>query len=112
MSSIVDYMEQERSRNTLVSVLSYLQDSGMIDDLRSQGITRQIIGERTLDNLTESQIYRYEQDVLPLIERDCDGHCDGIIDIEDLKNGYLSEIELGGVYCQHCMIDLSDDESK
>ena len=106
MSSIVEYMEQERSRNALLSVLRYLLECDMIQDDRAQGITRQIIGERTLDNLSDRQIYRYNQDVLPLIERDCDGHCEAKIDIEDLENAYMREMELGGVYCQHCMYDI------
>ncbi len=64
MSSIVEFMEEKRSRDALVSVLEYLLECDMIEDDRAQGISRQIIGEGTLDNLTEKQIYRYEEDVL------------------------------------------------
>ncbi|MGI1668751.1 MAG: hypothetical protein K6L74_00350 [Neptuniibacter sp.] len=106
MSSIVEFMEEKRSRDALVSVLEYLLECDMIEDDRAQGISRQIIGEGTLDNLTEKQIYRYEEDVLHLVEVACDGHCDGIIDIEDLENAYLRDMELGGTYCQHCMHDV------
>ncbi|OEE10652.1 hypothetical protein [Aliivibrio fischeri] len=108
MSSIVEYMEQQRSRDSLLAVLEHLQECDMIEDDRARGITRQIIGERTLDNLTERQIYRYEQDVFPLVDVDCDGHCETKIDITDLENAYLREMELGGVYCQHCMYDIEN----
>ncbi|WP_221801842.1 hypothetical protein [Oceanobacter mangrovi] len=108
MSGIVEYMEEQETRKALVSVLQYLLDSDMIEDDRAQGIIRQIIGEGTLDNLSDKQIYRYEQDVLHLVEVGCDGHCDGMIDIHDLENAYLREMELGGLYCQHCMYDIEN----
>ncbi|WP_345870347.1 hypothetical protein [Shewanella algae] len=110
MTSIVDFMEEKRSRDALISVLKYLLESDMIEDDRAQGISRQIIGEETLDNLTDKQVYRYEQDVLHLVEVDCDGHCDGKIDIEDLENAYLRDMELGGMYCQHCMYDIENQD--
>lgn len=108
MSSIVEYMEQENRRITLLSVLEHLHECDMIKDERAQGITRQILGERTLDNLSNAQVYRYDKNILPLIEVDCDGHCDSKIGIEDLLNGYLRAMELGGVYCQHCMHDIEN----
>ena len=103
---IVEYMESERRRGAFLEALQYLLESDMIEDEKAKGITRQIIGEGTLDNLTDKQVYLYEQIVLPLIEVKCDGHCDGIIDIEDFENAHLREIELGGLYCQHCMYDI------
>lgn len=106
MSSIFDYLEEKNSREALVSVLDFLLESDMIEDERAQGISRQIIGEGTLDNLTEKQKYRYNQDVLHFIDVDCDGHCDDKIHIEDLTNAYFRDMELGGVYCQHCMFDI------
>jgi hypothetical protein len=108
MSSIVDYMENLESRRALASVLEYLLESDMIEDERAKGISRQIIGEQTLDNLTDKQIYRYNQDVLHLVEVACDGRCDGNIDIYDLKNAYGRDMELGGTYCQHCMHDVEN----
>jgi hypothetical protein len=106
MSGIVEYMEAQRSRDAFISVLKYLLKCDMIKDDRAQGVTRQIIGEKTLDNLTSKQIFRYEQDVLSLVKVACDGHCDGEIDIEDLENAYMRDLELGGVYCQHCTYDI------
>ncbi|WP_194089615.1 hypothetical protein [Vibrio hibernica] len=108
MSSIVDYMEDLESRKALASVLEYLLECDMIEDDRARGISRQIIGEQTLDNLTEKQIYRYNQDVLHLVEVACDGHCAGSIDIHDLVNAYGRDMELGGTYCQHCMYDIEN----
>lgn len=108
MSGIVEYMEAEQWKDDFISLLQYLLESDMIEDERAKGITRQIIGEETLDNLSSKQIYRYEQDVLHLIEVDCDGHCDDEIDMDDLENGYMREMELGGVYCQHCMHDVEN----
>lgn len=108
MSSIVDYMEERELRKALVSALEYLLECDIIEDDRAQGISRQIIGEETLDNLSDKQIYRYNQDVLHLIEVDCEGHCNGIIDIHDLLNAYARDVELGGTYCQHCMYDIEN----
>ena len=106
MSSIVEYMEDKRSKEALVAVLDHLLECDMIEDERARGISRQIIGEVTLDNLTSRQIYRYEKDVAHLVNVPCDGHCDVNIDIHDLENAYLRDIELGGTYCQHCMHDV------
>lgn len=106
MSRIVELMEEQERRDAFISVLQYLLNCELIEDHRAQGITRQIIGEETLDNLTDKQLYRYENDVLHLVEVDCDGHCGGEIDIEDLENAYLRDMELGGLFCQQCMYDI------
>ena len=98
-------MEQQRSREALVSVLKYLLENDMIEDDRAQKITKKIVDENTLDNLTKDEIDRYEQDVLDKFEVDCDGNCSNKIDIEDLENAYLREMEFGELYCQHCMYD-------
>lgn len=103
---IVEFMESKKKRDAFLETLQYLLDNGMIEDERAKGITKQILGEGTLDNLSDRQVYRYEQDVLPLVEVACEGHCDGIIDIEDFENAHLREMELGGLYCQHCMYDI------
>lgn len=100
----------ERSQDAFISVLQYLLESERIEDDRAQGVARQIIGERSLNNLTDKQIYRYKQDVLHLIEVYCEGHCEGMVDINDLENAYLREMELGGVYCQHCMHDVENQK--
>ncbi|MHA7854991.1 hypothetical protein [Marinobacter shengliensis] len=110
MSRIVEYMEEQQRRETFISVLQYLLDCDEIEDERAQGITRQIIGEGTLENLSPKQIYRYEQDVLHLVEVWCDGHCEGTIDIEDLENAYMRDTELGGRYCQLCMYDIENQD--
>ena len=106
MSRIVEYMEEKRRHEALISVIEYLMRSDRIEDERSRGIAKKIIAEGALDNLSSKQLYRYEQDIKPLVEIACDGHCGGDVDIEDVVNAYMREVELGGIYCQSCMYDI------
>ena len=106
MSLIAEYMHQEQRRLALVNVLKYLLQNYLIEDERAQGIAKQIIGGSSLDDLTEKQLYRFGQDIVDHIEVACEGHCDALIDIEELENAYLREGELDGLYCQNCAYDL------
>ena len=103
---IFEYMEREEKRKALVSVLKYLLENDKVENDAAIGICRQIIGGSSLDDLTEKQKYRFEQDVSDFVDVACEGHCDGMIDIEYLKNAYMRDDELGGLYCQHCAYDL------
>lgn len=105
MSGILSYMEEEQRRDAFISALQYLLDSEYIEDERAQGITKQIIAQRSLDNLTLKQKYRYEQDVADLFRAVCNG-CEQIIPMEEIENTYTRDMELGGHYCQQCMFDV------
>lgn len=91
---------------TLNSALQYLLESDIVQDDRARGICRQIICGTAIDQLTDNQSYRFKEFVLPHININCDGHCSGNIDINDLVNAYGRELELGGKYCQHCAFNV------
>ena len=105
MSIIKRYLEREETANNLVSALNTLLEHEVIDNPASVGISKKIISDRSVENLYPKQLDVYEKYISPLLEPDCEGHCDGKIDMADLSNAYLSEFEEGGLYCQLCIYD-------
>jgi len=105
MSLIKRWMEQEESANDLVAALKALLECDMIKDKASQGISKKIISDRSIDHLSSKQLNVYETYINPLLTQDCQGHCDGIIEMSDLPNAIYSEFENGSLLCQHCIYD-------
>ncbi len=105
MSFIKRHLEQEAEAINLVAALQVLLEHEIIDNSASEGISKKIISERSVKELSQKQLGVFDKYIQPLLEPNCEGYCDGKIEISDLPNAYLSEFEEGGLYCQHCIYD-------
>lgn len=105
MSFIKRHLEREAEANNLVAALQVLLDYEIINNPTSKGISKKIISDRSVDELSPKQLEVFDNYIHQVLEPSCEGHCNGEIDILDLPNAYLSEFEEGGLYCQHCIYD-------
>ncbi|MES9844596.1 MAG: hypothetical protein ABW131_08110 [Candidatus Sedimenticola sp. 6PFRAG5] len=105
MSSVKRYLEREETANNLVEALGALLEAEKIEHEASIGISKKIIADRSVEQLSTKQLAVFEHHINPLLEPDCEGHCNGKIDISDISNAIAHEFEEGGLYCQHCIYD-------
>lgn len=105
MSFIKRHLEKEETANDLVEALEALLENERVENPASEGISKKIISDRSVENLSEKQLSVFENYIQPLLEPECEGHCGSNINMFDLPNALLSEFEEGGLYCQHCIFD-------
>lgn len=90
-------------------LLEFLLDNEYIQsDSSAAGITRQILGNKSLDKLTEKQINRFKEDVLPLIKVGCK-ECGLALDVSEALEAYQNDDGCGNIICLSCY-DLKNEE--
>jgi hypothetical protein len=83
-------------------LLEVLDDGDLVPEGSPVGIVRQILGEKTIDNLSENQIVRFKEHVMPLMRGRCK-ECGLVLDLDQI----ISEYEQGAsdsneLMCSDC----------
>ena len=106
MSLTKRFMEIEEEAEILVSALDALIENEAIEHKASLGISKQIVADRSIDNLSQKQIQVFQKHIEPLLTPSCErDECIEKISIRDLPDAYLNAFDFGGLFCGDCQYE-------
>ncbi len=106
MSFTKRFMEQEEETEIFINALSALIKNEQIQHDVSLGISKRIVADRSIEQLSQKQIDVFEKHIDPLLTPKCEKHdCNAEISTRDLPSAYLNEFEFGGLYCDDCQYE-------
>ena len=104
MSFTKRFMEEQEERDAYVDALKTLVENEVIQHDISLGITKKIIADGKIDNLSAKQLEVYDQHIEPLLNPQCENiDCGGTISHRDLPAAYQEQFEVGKLLCEECL---------
>jgi hypothetical protein len=104
MSFAKRFMEEQEERDALIEALKTLVENDVIQHAVSLGITKKIIADGKIDNLSPKQLKIYDQYIEPLLNPNCENiDCGGKISHRDLPAAYQQQFEVGKLLCEECL---------
>lgn len=112
MSFTKRYIEYQEHNDTLVAVLTYLDENDLLPENQIRGIARKVIKKQNPEELnTESQRWHFCNEVEPFIEKIiCENpDCNSPIGITKLE-GAFNHRDQFGLLCPDCLINKGREE--
>ncbi|BDQ36161.1 hypothetical protein SYK_05210 [Pseudodesulfovibrio nedwellii] len=106
MSLIKRWMEEQEEQDVFINALKAVIENEEIDNEISLGISKKILDDESIDNLSDKQINVFNKYIDPHLTPECDSdEClgNGKIQMIDLPEAYNQKFELGGLYCEECV---------
>lgn len=112
MSFTKRYIEYQDHNDTLVVVLTYLDENDMLPENQIRGIARKVIKKQNPDELnTKSQRWHFCNDIKPFIEKIvCENpDCNLPIGVANLEEAFNHRDQYG-LLCPDCLINKGREE--
>ena len=98
-------MDTTPDYNELVAdALEVLLEEEVITHDASIGIAKKIIGDGGLGNLSDKQMWVFNNYIEPLLHIKCENEdCQDEIGLADIPEAYAQQFDLGGLFCEDCL---------
>ena len=108
MSFTKRFIEYQEHNDTLIEVLTYLDENDLLPENQIRGIARKVIKKQYPEDLnTETQRWHFCNDLEPFIKNICceNPECNSPIGIRNLEEAFKYRDQYGQLLCPDCLIN-------